>query len=61
MTIDEAIVKLQEARQQLGGAAPLWVNQGGEQIKWEEQVVDKVEFVDDGESRYVRLVVIPES
>lgn len=58
MSIDEAIAKLQEAKQKLGGGVPLWVNQGGEQIKWDEQVVDAIEPVDDGESRYVRLTVI---
>lgn len=57
MTLNAAIKALEEARDKFGGASGfihLFVNTG-EQIKWDEQMVVKIEAVKDGESNYVKL------
>ena len=60
MTIDQAIAALQRARAKLGGGTTLWAKAEKALDKWDEELVCAIEPVDDGESRYVRLVCAPE-
>ena len=60
MNIDQAIAALQAAREKLGGDVPVWVRPHGVGNKWDEELVERIVPVDDGESRYVRLVGVGE-
>lgn len=60
MTIDRAIELLQEARLRLGGQTPVWVQTHDMKTKWDEELVQEIEPIDDGESRYVRVQTVRE-
>lgn len=60
MTIDQAIIALTQAKAKIGGDKTIWVNNGGNQCKWEEIKVVSAQTLRDGESTYLQLTAVPE-
>lgn len=58
MTIDQAIEALKAAKEQIGGGRPCWVFTRDMYALRDEELVEKIVPVNDGNNLYVRIVTV---